>query len=312
MIRIAHFTDLHVTEKPSRIPWRTLVSKRFLGWVNLAILGRHRVFADAPEIGRALVEDLESLRPDAIVSTGDLTGISLESEFTKAREILAPLLKDDRVTGIPGNHDVYVPSAEMDRLYEKSFGSWTRTDLASDDFPRELRALYPYPLLRRLGEATALFAIRDVRPAPYHDSSGLVGPAQLAALDALLDHPLARGKTKILALHYGLCRADRSPDGRFHGLRDVPALVEVIRRRGVALVIHGHLHRRFVLTPTEAWPFAIANPGSVASGKPHHSRAYHILSVDRGRIELEARRLNAASGRFEAWPEAPGTGQIVG
>ncbi len=312
MIRIAHFTDLHVTEEPSRIPWRMLLSKRFLGWVNLSIFGRYRLFAESVRIGRALVRDLEAVRPDFIVSTGDLTGISLPSEFASAREVLSPILEDPRVTGIPGNHDVYVRSAQREQLYEKSFGAWTRTDLSVDEIPTGFRDIHPYPLLRLLGDEVALFSLRDVRPTRYHDSSGRVGARQIAALDSLFRHPRATGRTKILALHYGLCRADRSPDRRRHGLRDATDLIEVIRRHSVSLVLHGHLHGRFVLEPTALWPFAIANPGSVSSLQPHHSRAYHVLGVDRGHINLEVRRYDRTSECFQPWPEAPGAGRISG
>lgn len=306
-MRIAHFTDLHITEKPSNIAWRDLLSKRFLGWVNLSVR-RFHVFRDAAVVTRALVRDLEQLKPDHLVSTGDLTGMSLDSEFEKARDALGPLLEHPRVTGIPGNHDVYVKAADNGRVYEQYFGRWTRTDLAPEDFPEAFRPVYPYPLVRFLNEDVVLLFLRDVHARALHDSSGEVRELQLRTLEHLLTEERIAGRQKILALHYGLCRADGSPDGRLHGLRDAAALISVARNAGVSLVIHGHLHGRFVLRASDKFSLTIANPGSVTS--KHHDRAYHVITIDQGRIAVEARRYDEASQRFVAWPEAPGTGVV--
>jgi 3',5'-cyclic AMP phosphodiesterase CpdA len=307
-LRIAHFTDIHFTERPTRIPFRKLFSKRVLGLVNLALLGRYRSFADARRFAEALVRDLEEARPDHIISTGDLTGLSLPSEFESARAALAPLLAAENVIGIPGNHDVYVRSAVKDRLYEGAFGIWTRTDLVPADFPEALRASWPYPLVRDLGESTTLIALMDVRPTILHDSSGFVPEAQVRLLEHFLGDGRLAGRTKVLALHTGLCRADGSCDRRLHGLRNARALHDVAARHGVALVLHGHIHRRFVIPACEGRPFAIANPGSLTSR--HDQHAYHILEIDGGRIRLEARRFDEDRGVFVAWPGAPGTGLI--
>ena len=307
-LRIAHFTDLHITEEPSNIAWRDLLSKRFLGWVNLCVR-RFHVFRDAAEVARALVRDLAQLKPDHLVSTGDLTGMSLDSEFEKARDALGPLLENARLTGIPGNHDVYVKAADNGRVYEQHFGCWTRTDLAPEDFPEAFRTVYPYPLVRFLGEDVVLLVLRDVHARALHDSSGEVGQLQLRTLEHLLAQERITRRQKILALHYGLCRADGSPDGRLHGLRDAAALISVARDAGVSLVIHGHLHGRFVHRADESFPLTIANPGSATSSR--HERAYHVITIDSGRIEVEARRYDETSQHFVPWPEAPGAGVVT-
>jgi 3',5'-cyclic AMP phosphodiesterase CpdA len=306
--RLAHFTDIHFTEHPTRIPLRELLSKRVLGWVNLALLGRYSSFANARRLAEALVNDLEALKPDHVLSTGDLTGLSLPSEFQSARDALAPLLAATNVTGIPGNHDVYVRSAVKGRLYEGSFGAWTRTDLTPGDFPEELRGSYPYPLVQVLGDSLALISLMDVRPTILHDSSGFVPEAQVRLLDALLGNGRLAGRTKVLVLHTGICRADGSRDRRLHGLRNARAIRQAAERLGVALVVHGHIHRRFVIPAGEGQPFAIANPGSLTSR--HHAHAYHLLAFDEGRIRLEARRYEERLGAFVPWPDAPGVGLI--
>lgn len=309
-VRLVHFTDLHFTADPSSLKWRDLLSKRFLGWLNLTILGRRADFAGAPRITRAFVEDLAEVRPDHLVCTGDLTGLSLPEENEAAREALAPLLAAPNIVGIPGNHDVYVREAVEARRYEGAFGPWTRTDAVPADLPPGLRDLFPYPLVKLLGEDATVFLLRDTRPNSLLLSSGAVGPRQLEALEALLETPRFDRPLRVVALHYGLCRGDRSPDASHHALDDAAELRELLARKKVHLVLHGHLHRRFVLPATPAWPFVIANPGSLTSARPHHVRAYHVLEVAGGRVTLAARRYVPEKDRFEAWPGAPGAGLL--
>ncbi len=308
--RIAHFTDVHVTEAPGRVPLAALLSKRIAGWLNLRFLGRFAALAGVMPVVRAFLRDLEEVRPDHIVFTGDVTGLSLPSEYEAARAAFEPLLRDERVVGIPGNHDVYVHAAQRDRYFERWFGDWIRTDLAPDDFPQDLRGAYPFPLVRLLGDDGVLFCLRDARPVPLHDSSGHVDPRQLSALDHLLERPDLAGRVRILALHYGLLRADGSPDTYFHRLRNATEVLSLAASADIALVIHGHLHRRFVHPRDSVAPFAIANPGALALEKPGYDRAYHVYTIEDGRIALEARRYDAKAGAFAAWPEAEGGGVI--
>jgi len=308
LIRIAHFTDIHFTADPSQIAWRDLLSKRVLGWMNLALFRRHHSFGDAAAIVAALVQDLQELKPDHIVSTGDLTGLSLRSEFAAARSALAPILDLENITGIPGNHDVYVRSAVREQLYESSFGQWSRTDLTPDEFPEPLRASYPYPLVRLLNENVALLCLRDVHPNPLHDSSGRVGELQLELLELLLKDPRIALRTKIVALHCGIHRAGGALDRRFHRLRDGRRLLSIAAAGKVSLLIHGHTHAPFVLTGRGPAALAFANPGSLTSSR--HSQAYHIYRIESGTIEVAARRYHAIARKFVPWHDAPQAGRV--
>lgn len=307
-VRLAHFTDPHVTERPERIPLKTLLSKRMIGWLNLRFCGRFSALAQAAHITRAAANDLQTLPPNHVVCTGDYTGLSLPSEFRHAQEALSPLRAHPSVTSIPGNHDVYVRSATKELLYESAFGEYSQTDLEVEDFPPAARTAYPYPLIRSLGEQTVLIVLRDARPTWLHDSSGKVPKAQLVALRELLGRPDLRQHTKILALHYGLRRADGSRDTYFHRLRNDNEVLRCAEEAGVALVIHGHIHKRFVLTQGVVSPVAMANPGALTYDRG--AQCYHIYTIDDSGIHLEARRYDPASDQFVAWPEAPGSGLI--
>ncbi|MFP6632361.1 MAG: metallophosphoesterase [Planctomycetota bacterium] len=297
-MRIAHFSDIHVTASTGDIPWRAMFSKRIVGWLNLQLLGREEDFREAEEITAALVKDIQQVGADHILFTGDLTGLALDSEFERARLLLAPILDSENITGIPGNHDFYVPAAAKDGTYDRHFGSWERSELAN-----------PPPIVRLLGEEAALIALRDSRPNAFHDSSGMVGDDQLKKLDAVLADPALEGRRKLLALHYGPRRSTGEPDSRFHGLRDAEELLAAASAGGVELLLHGHLHNRFVLPAGGSTPITIATPGSATHSR--YEQAYHLIDLGPEGIELSARRYDPGSGGFSEWPGAPGSGLLA-
>jgi len=77
------------------------------------------------ERAKLLVEQIQQLKWDHLVISGDLTQLSLERGFSLARETLEPLLKDPaRVTIIPGNHDRYVKQSGGKDYYQQYFGEF--------------------------------------------------------------------------------------------------------------------------------------------------------------------------------------------
>ncbi len=102
-MRIVHLSDIHFWRYALH-PMR-LLSKRLVGTASL-LMGRGRRFRleRVPD----LVERVQSLDPDHILITGDLTTTALPDEFHHARTALSGLLHDPaKVTIIPGNHDRY-------------------------------------------------------------------------------------------------------------------------------------------------------------------------------------------------------------
>ena len=299
--RIAHFTDLHFTEDPRRVAFRDLLSKRLLGWANLRFRGRYRAFENTPAIVNAFLKDIDRFEADALVFTGDVTGLALDSEFRSAKACLEPILEDSRVLGIPGNHDVYVRQAEREGLFEQHFPSWVRSDSGRGS---------RYPLLRLVGDDVAIVALKDSRACAAYDSSGRVPNEQLSALEAIVRLPEVSGRVLILALHYCVRLADGNRDTRLHRLRNDREVVQLAAELGFRLILCGHVHHRMVHRAGEVIPIHLANPGALTfEGR---SCAYHWIDVEDGEISLSARRYDSSQGVFVAWEDAPGVGRLAG
>lgn len=295
VVRIAHFTDIHFTELPSRVPLRQLLSKRLIGWANMKLLGRYADFEDTALVARALTRDLAEQDLDGIVFTGDLTGLALETEFAAAKEALAPLLEDQRVIGIPGNHDVYTYGSNG--AFERHFPAWLRSENSSTA---------PYPIVRTYGDEVAVIAVKDVRPCLPHDSSGRLPKDQLERVRTLVRE--LEGRVIILAMHYCIRMQDQPRDSYFHRLRNDREVLSLTEDLGIDLIICGHVHHRTVHKRGEGSPVAFANPGSVSHGR--RGRVYHVLTIENGEIELSARQFDAETAAFRPWDAAPQSGRL--
>ncbi len=253
-VRLAHFSDVHLTSKPLGWRPRDWLSKRVTGWVNVRLLGRGRRFKQAPAVVQALMRAVRERRPDAVVFTGDATGMGFESEFVAAAEALG--VGDATLppaVAVPGNHDYYTRRSVRDGLFEEYFGPW-QGGLRVDD--------HTYPFARRVGDVWLVCANSCTANRWNWDASGAFGPAQLARLKALCGS-LGPG-VRVLVTHYPLRTARGELEPRVHRLRDHEEALAVAAECGIGLWLHGHIHRGFVLKPTGGLPFPVVCVGSSA------------------------------------------------
>ena len=99
---IAHLSDVHLSPIVGFYPkyWNV---KRALGFANWQ-RGRSRVHQR--EVADQLIADAKALRADHIVITGDLVNLGLPKEYEAALQWLNSVGPPDRVTVVPGNHDI--------------------------------------------------------------------------------------------------------------------------------------------------------------------------------------------------------------
>lgn len=287
-----------------------LLGKRGLGMLSWHLRRRH---AHRSEVLDALLRDLEHVRPDHVVVTGDLTNLSLPGEFEAARHWLTRLGPPARVTAVPGNHDAYVPIAEA-----RSWALWSDylvSDTAGHELLAELGGVtkegaITFPSVRFLGEL-ALIGLCSARPTLPLLASGALGTAQREQLEALLAELGSRGHARIVLLHHPPAPDAVAPR---RALDDAEALCALLHRVGAELVLHGHAHRtRIGSLPGPGGPIPVVGVRSSSNADPRPERLarYHTYTVDGGagalRIQLRERAYDPATDAFQESGPPEGT-----
>jgi 3',5'-cyclic AMP phosphodiesterase CpdA len=237
-MKIAHFSDLHLYSSDG-VPLRRFLNKRITGWLNLRL---RRKSAHRPAYVKAIAREISRLGVDHVVITGDLTNLALESEYELARDLLERDLALDPsgVTVIPGNHDVYTQGALVSRRFESYLAPWLRGDLP--ELAVNVHGGH-FPIVK-LRESAAIVALSSAVPRLPLTSAGELGKAQIAALARILEHPEVTRRTVVLAVHHPAMTLWSRTKAYLEGLRDAPALLELLRTTDRGLLLHGHLHRR--------------------------------------------------------------------
>jgi 3',5'-cyclic AMP phosphodiesterase CpdA len=234
-VRLAHFSDVHLTAKPLGFRPRDMMSKRFTGWLNVRMLGRGRSFRHAPAAVAALIRAIKERRPDVLIFSGDATGLGFESEFVAASHALG--VRDEEMppgVAVPGNHDYYTRRGVRDQLFEQYFAPW-QTGRRAD--PEHL-----YPFARKIGDVW-LVCTNSSRPNRWNwDASGDFGSAQLERVRKLCSE-LDPGP-RVLVTHYPLRTATGQVEPRIHRLRDHEAALQTAVECGIDLWLHGHIHHK--------------------------------------------------------------------
>jgi 3',5'-cyclic AMP phosphodiesterase CpdA len=289
MIRLAHFSDIHLSAP--RLGWtlRDLCNKRMAAWINYRLLGRRRRFRHADEVAVVLVDDLARRRPDRVLFSGDATALGFEAEIARAAEMLC--VANGRLPpglAVPGNHDYCTNAAANSGNFERYFAPW----LAGRRLDAET-----YPFAQRVGNVH-LVAVNSCTGnwLPW-DAGGTVGAGQRERLRRLLNS-LEPGP-RILVTHYPVCLASGQPERHVHGLRDLAQTVQVASEGGVGLWLHGHRHHHYHVQTPPTSPFPVICAGSATqTGR----WCYGEYTIDGATCRGVARIFNPDSRRFEDGP----------
>ncbi len=256
MIRILHFSDVHVHVPIWRLPWRSLFGKRALGAANLW-LRRSRLFIKAPQKLSALARFAESEGVDLVVFTGDFTALGTEPEYRAAREAIDALTKAPLgMLSIPGNHDLYLHDSVAEKCYERYFG-----DLVGSDMP-EFTVNGRWPMVRLVQDSIAIVAVNSARPNPQlWLSTGQVPDEQLDILPSLLVHEKLRDRFIFVITHFGPRRSDGTPDTSLHGFNNGEEFLRACESLKNGAILHGHIHEGYYLR-VDGIPSPVFNAGS--------------------------------------------------
>jgi 3',5'-cyclic AMP phosphodiesterase CpdA len=271
MFWLGHLSDLHSTPVEVRNPTE-LFNKRVLGWLSWQVR-RNKIHL--PHVLESLIEDLGQMSPDHVVVTGDLTNISLKSEFSDALGWLKRLGGPEAVSLVPGNHDAYVPVS-----YAQSWRLWADY-LASDDtsFESGTDARDAFPTLRMRGPV-AVVGVCSALPTPALYATGTVGSAQMERLERMLVELGDSAVCRVISIHHPV-----TPGATIErrSLTDSVEFRSVLARAGAELVVHGHNHRTQVGQVDGAdgpVPVVGVRSASDCGHKPHKRAQYHLYGIE--------------------------------
>lgn len=280
-LRFLHISDIHLLDLEGVPVWRYL-NKRFTGRVNLAL---KRGRSHDGRLFDAAVDMIPELGVEQLVITGDLTNLSLESEFAHVQRTLRQV--PIPVTVIPGNHDTYTRGsvrAERFEAYLDEFMEGDRVEGAR------------YPFVQRKGGVALLGISTAIASLPFV-ASGKVGDAQLARLETLLQETREEGLARVVLIHHPV--VDGVSHAR-HDLVDRDAFAKVIARHGADLVLHGHEHRLLETElpgPDGPVPVHGISSGTCVSNQPGRRACFSVYDAAPDHIRRELYTWNGSEFR---------------
>ena len=271
---LAHFSDPHIA-CTDQIKWRDIINKRVLGYLRWKL---HRKTEHRNEILASLQKDLQRIKPDHIAITGDLTHLSLPSEFKKVRGWLQSLGTPNQVTVVPGNHDTYVRTD-----WHQTFACWLDYMVSDPQYQQTDSANGVndlFPTLRVRGQI-ALIGVCTAHPNTSYLAIGSIGAFQLKKLETILKQTAGQRLFRIILIHHPPISGMVSWRRR---LTDAPALRRLLRRYGTELILHGHAHKTAVncLNNLAGLTLVMGAPSASSLGRTYERRArYYVYKIIR-------------------------------
>jgi 3',5'-cyclic AMP phosphodiesterase CpdA len=237
---------------------RALLDKRVLGAANY-LLRRARQFH--LEYLRRACADIERLKPELVVCTGDITCIGSPEEHEAACALLEPLCTaaGHRFLYLPGNHDAYVRAADCRAALARSFQRLNGERWALGELPLEWQV-----------SGLRFLLLDGARPVSCLRSSGALAPATLDWLAQRLAVPREDGECRVALCHFPLRGAAGQPLGWRRRLEGADSVWQHLRAGRLDLVLSGHVH-----TPFARWE--ADGRGEVCAGSLTLGGCYSVL-----------------------------------
>ena len=282
MIRLAHFSDIHVTASPLGWQTRDWFCKRFTSWFNQLL--RSWRFARAAEIVTVLMDELAKRDIHHVVFSGDATALGFEAEIARAAQLMRVGQFPISGLAIPGNHDYCTRHAADSGAFERHFALWQGGRRVDG---------HVYPFAQQVGPAWLVAVNAATGNVIPWDAGGHVGVEQLQRLGTLLAE-LGPG-LKILVLHYPICLSSGRRETRHHGLRDLDALLEVAHAGGVNLWLHGHRHSAYHFQEPPGASFPVICAGAATQ---RNLWSYGEYTIDDNTLQAVRRVFDPAARCF--------------
>jgi len=202
-----------------------------------------------------VISEVNELKPDAILISGDLTNEGLIKEYEKCKKLVSRL-ECKKIITISGNHD-YRNSGYL--AFKKYF---------------------PFETVNDLGEDVVLVTVGTARP---DRNDGEVGYRQNLWIErTMLKY---KDKVKILAMHHHLVGIPDTGADRVTVI-DAGDVLRTLLDTNVDLVLCGHKHRPWI------WNFKdleIVNAGTVSSDRVRglFENSYNIITIEDKKIKVD-------------------------
>ena len=207
------------------------------------------------EIFEKVIDEINLLKPEAVVITGDLTNEGLVEQYEKCKKMISQI-NVEKIIAISGNHDYRNTGYLLFKNY------------------------FPFKKENDLGDDVVLITLNSTRP---DRDDGEVGHKQTLWLERTLKK--YENKFKIVAMHHHLIGIPDTGSDRLTVI-DAGDVLRAVLDSNVSLVLCGHKHRPWI------WDFntlSIANAGTTSSERVRgfFENTYNIISIENGTFRVD-------------------------
>ena len=228
--------------------------------------GKHSEFN--PKALETAIDEINSLRPDVVVITGDLTHNGMINDYSLAKEYIDKINCERKIIGT-GNHDYKLTGYLLCNKY----------------FRRPQILDYKDVLMLYLSTA---------RP---DKDEGEVGYRQQLWFKKVLNEKRYQNKVKILCLHHHLIPI---PDTGLERatVTDAGDVIRAIQQTDPNLILCGHRHRPWRLTLGKS---TVINSGTVSSlrFRGFFANSYNIITIKNKNIDAKIKVVGGETISFE-------------
>jgi len=224
-VRIAHITDTHILE-----PDHHTRSGRHRFRVNFLSFGRSKDAEDRRLRLLRAIDDAIAAGASQIVMTGDMTEDGQPEQFEALAEVLeASGVDRDRITLVPGNHDLYTDLHAWDIAMSGPLSPWATTSRLGSLVVRDGVAILP---------------ISTCFKQHYLFSGGRLGSHNARRIAWAARQSRELGCALVVGMHHPVFPHPVSVGTWWDGLRDHHVMSALLREHREAFVFHGHIHKK--------------------------------------------------------------------
>lgn len=266
MFYLAHISDVHLSPLPKPSLFE-LSGKRLTGYLNWQ---KKRKNQNVTNVLETLIDALNKTNHDHLVISGDLVNLALDKEFEQAYLWLLKLGRPQDISLTFGNHDAYVRGALKKAC--TLFKPWITGDVSQ-------KSVFPFPYMR-IRKDVAIIAASSAISTPPFQAFGYFGKMQAQTLSHLLKEAEQRNLFRVVMIHHPPFPKATSWHKK---LRDTKCFLDVIKRHGCELILHGHTHLptlKYVEGPIKKIPIVGVPSASQAFGYKKPPAGFNLFSIE--------------------------------